>query len=50
LYRKIRDISDLTPLELINIISLKKAAELLAEGNIKFTGFQLLWDIALKVT
>src|SRR5690349_3534265 len=35
LYRKIKAISDLTPIELINITRLKKAAELLAEGNYK---------------
>jgi len=35
LYRKIKMISDLTPNELINITRLKKAAELLAEGNYK---------------
>jgi DNA-binding response OmpR family regulator len=35
LYRKIKSISDLTPNELINITRLKKAAELLAEGNHK---------------
>jgi len=35
LYRKIKAISDRSPLELINIIRLKKAAELLAEGNYK---------------
>ena len=35
LYRKIKAISNLTPLELINIIRLKKAAELLAEGEYK---------------
>lgn len=33
LYRKIKAISNLTPLELINITRLKKAAELLAEGD-----------------
>ena len=33
LYRKIKAISNLSPLELINIIRLKKAAELLAEGD-----------------
>ena len=33
LYRKIKAISNLAPLELINIIRLKKAAELLAEGE-----------------
>ena len=33
LYRKIKDISDLTPNELINIARLKKAADLFAEGN-----------------
>ncbi len=33
LYRKIKAISNLSPLELINIIRLKKAAELLAEGE-----------------
>ena len=33
LYRKIKAISILTPIELINITRLKKAAELLAEGN-----------------
>ncbi len=35
LYRKINSISDLTPNELINITRLKKAAELLADGNFK---------------
>ena len=35
LYRKIKVISDLTPNELIHISRLKKAAELLAEGNYK---------------
>jgi len=35
LYRKIKAISNLTPIELINITRLKKAAELLAEGDNK---------------
>lgn len=35
LYRKIKAISVLTPIELINITRLKKGAELLAEGNHK---------------
>lgn len=35
LYRKIKAISNLTPIELINVIRLKKAAELLAEGQYK---------------
>ncbi len=35
LYRKIKAISVLTPIELINITRLKKAAELLAEGDYK---------------
>jgi len=35
LYRKIKAISNLSPLELINIVRLKKAAELLAEGEYK---------------
>ena len=35
LYRKIKAISDLSPLELINIMRLKKAAELLAAGDYK---------------
>lgn len=35
LYRKIKAISNLSPLELINIIRLKKAAELLAAGDHK---------------
>jgi DNA-binding response OmpR family regulator len=35
LYRKIKSISDLTPNELINITRLKRAAELLVEGNYK---------------
>ena len=35
LYRKIKAISNLTPFELINIVRLKKAAELLAEGEYK---------------
>src|SRR5678809_260485 len=34
-YRKIKVVSDLTPNELINLARLKKAAELLAEGNYK---------------
>jgi DNA-binding response OmpR family regulator len=33
LYRKIKAISDLTPVELINVTRLKRAAELLAEGD-----------------
>lgn len=35
LYRKIKAIANLTPIELINITRLKKAAELLAEGDNK---------------
>ena len=35
LYRKIKAISDLTPIELINISRLKRAAKLLAEGDYK---------------
>lgn len=35
LYRKIKAISDLTPVELINTTRLKRAAELLAEGDYK---------------
>jgi YesN/AraC family two-component response regulator len=35
LYRKIKAISNLSPIELINIIRLKKAATLLAEGDYK---------------
>jgi DNA-binding response OmpR family regulator len=35
LYRKIKSISDLTANELINLTRLKKAAELLAEGDLK---------------
>lgn len=35
LYRKIKAISNLTPIELINITRLKKAAELLADGDHK---------------
>jgi two-component system, cell cycle response regulator len=35
LYRKIKSLSDLSPNELITITRLKKAAELLAEGNYK---------------
>jgi DNA-binding response OmpR family regulator len=35
LYRKIKSISDLTPNELINLTRLKKAAQLLAEGDLK---------------
>jgi DNA-binding response OmpR family regulator len=35
LYRKIKAVSDLTPLELINIVRLKKAAELLANNRYK---------------
>ena len=35
LYRKIKPISNLTPVQLINITPLKKTAELLAEGTYK---------------
>lgn len=35
LYRKIKAVSNLTPIELINITRLKKSAELLAEGDYK---------------
>ena len=35
LYRKIKAISDLTPIELINVTRLKKAAELLSAGDYK---------------
>ncbi|MBF4470366.1 hybrid sensor histidine kinase/response regulator transcription factor [Flavobacterium sp. HJJ] len=35
LYRKIKDISNLSPNELINIVRLKRAAELLLNGNYK---------------
>jgi AraC-like DNA-binding protein len=35
LFRKIKSIADLTPTELVNITRLKKAAELLAEGQYK---------------
>jgi AraC-like DNA-binding protein len=37
LYRKIKGLSDLTPNELINLTRLKKAAELLREGNYKIS-------------
>ena len=37
LYRKIKAISNLTPNELINITRLKKAAQLLTEGNLKIS-------------
>ncbi|MBY0477087.1 MAG: response regulator [Chitinophagaceae bacterium] len=43
LYRKIKAISVLTPLEVINITRLKKAAEMLAEGSYK------IYEIADKV-
>jgi len=43
LYRKIKAISVLTPLEVITITRLKKAAELLAEGNYK------MYEIADRV-
>jgi DNA-binding response OmpR family regulator len=43
LYRKIKAISVLTPIELINLTRLKKAAELLAEGSYK------MYEIADKV-
>jgi AraC-like DNA-binding protein len=33
LYRKLKEITDLSPNEIINIVRLKKAAELLAEGS-----------------
>lgn len=35
LYRKIKSISDLTPVELVTVARLKRAAELLAEGDYK---------------
>jgi len=40
LYRKIKAISNLSPGELINIIRLKKAAELLAEGEYKIVKYR----------
>jgi two-component system cell cycle response regulator len=43
LYRKIKAISVLTPVEVINITRLKKAAELLAEGDHK------IYEISYKV-
>ena len=43
LYRKIKSISVLTPIEVINITRLKKAAELLSEGDHK------IYEIADKV-
>lgn len=43
LYRKIKAISNLTPIELINITRLKKAAELLAEGDHK------IFEVAYRV-
>ena len=43
LYRKIKSISVLTPIEVINITRLKKAAELLSEGDYK------IYEIADKV-
>jgi len=43
LYRKIKSISDLTPNELINITRLKKAAELLAGGQLK------IYEVAILV-
>lgn len=43
LYRKIKALSDLTPNELINVARLKKAAELLAEGEYK------IYEVAEKV-
>ncbi len=43
LYRKIKAISILTPIELINITRLKKAAELLAEGDHK------IYEISYRV-
>ena len=57
LYRKIRAISDLTPNELIKISRLKKAAELLIQGNMKIyeiseaTGFSsqsYFWSAFIK--
>lgn len=35
LYRKIKAVSDLTPVELISVVRLKRAAELLADGRYK---------------
>ncbi|MCU7549588.1 response regulator [Chitinophagaceae bacterium LB-8] len=43
LYRKIKAISDLTPVELINVTRLKRAAELLAEGDYR------IYEIAAMV-
>jgi AraC-like DNA-binding protein len=37
LYRKINALSDMTPNELINLSRLKRAAELLSEGNHKIS-------------
>jgi two-component system cell cycle response regulator len=43
LYRKIKAISNFTPIELINVTRLKKAAELLAEGEYK------IYEVAVMV-
>lgn len=43
LYRKIKSISDLTPVELINITRLKRAAELLSTGEYR------IYEIAAMV-
>jgi two-component system, cell cycle response regulator len=56
LYRKIKAISVLTPIEVINITRLKKAAELLAEGDHKIyeisylVGFSSQSNFARKTT
>jgi len=42
LYRKIKALSDLTPNELIQIVRLKKAAEILAEGNSRINEVALM--------
>jgi len=42
LYRKIKALSDLTPNEIIQIVRLKKAAEILAEGNSRINEVALM--------
>jgi signal transduction histidine kinase/ligand-binding sensor domain-containing protein/DNA-binding response OmpR family regulator len=48
LYRKIKGLSDMTPSELINLSRLKKAAELLSQGNHKINEVSIIVGYTLQ--
>ncbi|HQX72531.1 MAG TPA: two-component regulator propeller domain-containing protein [Chitinophagaceae bacterium] len=48
LYRKIKGLSDLTPNELIHVTRLKKAAEILAEGNVRINEVAMMVGYSIQ--